>query len=415
MSYSRARARRKRRNRRGESLQAETNIGLLGHVDHGKTTLTYALSGKWTDTHSEEIKRGITIRLGYADVYIYNCPKCNRITLEKKCPVCGGPVEIKRKISLVDAPGHETLMTTVIAAASILNGALFLIAANEPCPQPQTLEHMLVLNTTGIKNIIVVQTKVDLVTKEKALENYRQIKEFLKGTVAENAPIIPVSAHNRLNLDVLAKQIVESMPIPKFEKNAPLRMYVSRSFDINKPGTEIEKLKGGVVGGSIVQGMLRVGDEIEIAPGIQKKEGTPPEPLFSRVESLREENEELTEAGPGGLIAVGTTLDPSITKSDGLVGSIVGKPGEVPKPTNEVCVKYNILKRPDMEVPLLRENELVVLSVHTYAGVGVITKLAKGKATIRLKRPTVVYDNMHAALSRRVGQRWRLCAWGTTV
>ncbi|NYZ76726.1 translation initiation factor IF-2 subunit gamma [Candidatus Micrarchaeota archaeon] len=396
-------------------MQAEVNIGLLGHVDHGKTTLTYALTGKWTDTHSEEIKRGISIRLGYADAYIYHCPKCNRITLDKKCPGCGGPTEIKRKISFVDAPGHETLMTTVISAASILNGALFLIAANEPCPQPQTLEHMLVLNTTGIRNIIVVQTKVDLVTKEKALENYKQIKEFLKGTAAENAPIVPVSANNRLNLDRLAERIIENIPPPKYEKNAPLRMYVSRSFDINRPGSEIEKLHGGVVGGSIVLGTVKVGDEIEISPGISKKEGAPPEPVFSKVMSLREESDDMQEAGPGGLIAVGTTLDPSITKSDGLVGSIIGRKGEVPKAVNEINIKYTMLKRPDMEVPLLRENEPVVLSVHTYAGVGAITKLAKGKATVRLKRPTIVYNNMNVALSRRVGQRWRLCAWGTVA
>ncbi len=394
-------------------MQAEINVGLLGHVDHGKTTLTSALTGKWTDTHSEEIKRGISIRLGYADAYIYYCAKCKKITIEKKCPGCGGKVEVKRKISLVDAPGHETLMTTVISAASILNGAMFLIAANEECPQPQTLEHMLVLNTTGIKNIVIVQTKVDLVSKEKALENYKQIKEFVKGTVAENAPIIPVSANNKLNLDKLAEQILESIPVPDYDKKAPLRMYVSRSFDINKPGSEIEKLNGGVIGGSIVQGTLKVKDRIEIAPGIAKKEGAMPEAVKSTVTGMMEEKDRLEEAGPGGLIAVGTTMDPSVTKSDGLVGSVIGKEGEVPEATTEITVKYNILKRPDMEVALLRENEPVVVNVHTYAGVGVITKLAKGKATIRLKRPTVVYDNMNVALSRRVGQRWRLCAYGS--
>jgi len=396
-------------------LQAELNVGLLGHVDHGKTTLTAALTGKWTDTHSEEIKRGISIRLGYADTYIYYCPKCDKITIEKKCPGCGGKAEIKRKISLVDAPGHETLMTTVISAASILNGAIFLIAANEECPQPQTLEHMLVLNTTNIRNVIVAQTKVDLVSKEKAMENYKQIKEFLKGTVAENAPIIPISANNKVNLDVLAKAIVENIPVPEYDKKAQLRMYVSRSFDINKPGSEISKLNGGVIGGSIVRGALKIGDEIEISPGIEKKEGAVPEPIVSKVTGLMEEKDVLKEAGPGGLIAVGTTMDPAITKSDGLVGSIIGKAGEVPKATKEITVKYNILKRPDMEIQPLRENEPVVVNIHTYTGVGMITKLAKGKATIRLKRPTVVYNDMHVALSRRVGQRWRLCAWGTVA
>ncbi len=396
-------------------MQADINIGLLGHVDHGKTTLTKALTGKWTDTHSEEMKRGISIRLGYADAYIYYCPKCKKVTIKKKCPGCGGKTEVKRKISFVDAPGHETLMTTAISAASILDAALFLIAANEKCPQPQTIEHMLVLDTTGIKNIIVVQTKVDLVTKEKAIENYREIKEFLKGTIAENAPIIPVSAHNGLNLDALVEGI-GAIKIEDRKKDAPLRMYLSRSFDINKPGNEIEKLKGGVVGGSIVEGSLKTGEKIEMSPGISRKEGSPPEPLVSKVTALREESDKLEEAGPGGLLAIGTTIDPALTKSDGLVGSVLGRPGEVPKVTNEITIRYNILKRPDMKVQLLRENEPVVVNVHTYTGVGVITKLVKGgKATIRLKRPTVVYDDMHVALSRRVDQRWRLSAWGTVV
>ncbi len=393
-------------------MQAEVNVGLLGHVDHGKTTLTKALTGKWTDTHSEEIKRGISIRLGYADAHIYYCPRCKKVTIHKKCPKCGDKVELKRKISFVDTPGHETLMTTVISASSILNGALFLIAANERCPQPQTLEHMLVLNTTGIKNIIVVQTKVDLVSKEEALENYRQIKEFVKGTVAENAPVIPIAANAGINLDVLAEKIDEMMVAAEHDKNAPLRMYVSRSFDINRPGSEISKLKGGVVGGSIVDGMLRVGDEIEIGPGIARKEGAMPEPIRSKVTSLMEETDQLKEAVAGGLIAVGTT-DPALTKSDGLVGSIVGKEGEVPKAKDEICVKYQMLKRPDIEIHLLRENEPVVVNVHTYTGVGVITKLAKGKALIRLKRPTIVYPDMNVALSTRIGQRWRLSAWGT--
>ena len=393
-------------------MQAEVNIGLLGHVDHGKTTLTKALTGKWTDTHSEEIKRGITIRLGYADTTVYQCPKCGAITLKKDCPQCGEKTSIKRKISFVDAPGHETLMATVISATSILDGALFLIAANEPCPQPQTIEHMIVLNSTNIKNIIVVQTKVDLISREKALENYRQIKEFLKGTIAENAPIIPVAANLGLNIDALVAEIEKTIPTPKRDENAPLRMYLSRSFDINMPGASIENLKGGVVGGSIVSGKIARGEKIEIVPGIQKKEGAPFEKVITTVESIREENESLEEARAGGLIALATDIDPTFTKSDGMVGNIIGREGEVPPAQSEIQVEYTMLKRSDIEVQPLRENEPVVVNVHTYTGVGIIKNLKKGIATIQLKRPVVIYPDMHIALSRRVGQRWRLTAYG---
>jgi translation initiation factor 2 subunit 3 len=306
-------------------MQADMNIGMLGHVDHGKTTLTEALTGKWTDTHSEEMKRGISIRLGYADARIFHCSKCDLYGVEEKCKKCGGKLKLHRKISIVDAPGHETLMTTVISATSILDGVLFLIAANEECPQPQTTEHLLVLNSTGIKKIIIVQTKIDLVSKEKAIENYKQIKEFLKGTAAEDAPIIPVAANTGLNINTLLRAVDKSMTPHKFDEKADLRMYISRSFDVNKPGAEISKLKGGVLGGSIVQGVLKTGDEIEIKPGLMKKDASKPVSVTTTVQALREEEDDLKSAKPGGLVAVGTLLDPSVTKSDALVGEIVGR------------------------------------------------------------------------------------------
>ncbi|MFH0737129.1 MAG: translation initiation factor IF-2 subunit gamma [Candidatus Micrarchaeota archaeon] len=396
-------------------MQAEMNIGMLGHVDHGKTTLTKSLTGKWTDTHSEEIKRGISIRLGYADAYIYECSKCQILSPDAKCANCGGKAKLLRKISIVDAPGHETLMTTVIAATSILDGVLFLIAANEPCPQPQSAEHLLVLNSTGIKNIIIVQTKIDLVSKEKAVENYRQIKAFLKGSAAENAPIIPVSANAGLNIDALLRAINGHMKAPKHDEKAELRMYISRSFDVNRPGADIKDLKGGVLGGSIVQGVLKPGDEIEIKPGIVRKEGAKPSAVVCTTKLLMEETEKLDSARPGGLVAVGTTLDPSLSKSDSFVGSVVGHKGKVPDPVEVINVKYSLLERADMQNMPLREAEPVVVNVHTSTGVGVVAKLAKGIATIRLKKPTVVYPDMYVALSRRAGQRWRLSAWGKIV
>ena len=211
-------------------IQPEINIGLIGHVDHGKTTLTEKLSGKWTDTHSEEIRRGITIRLGYADVEIYqdengkfNATKQGRLI---------------RRISLVDAPGHESLMATMLAGATIIDGALLLVAANEPCPQPQTREHVKALEIIGIKNIIVVQNKIDLLAKEDALKNYAQIKEFLKETPYKNAPVIPISAQQGINIDILLKEIQETIPTPKRSKSLDPIMFIARSFDINKPGTK---------------------------------------------------------------------------------------------------------------------------------------------------------------------------------
>ena len=395
-------------------MQAELNIGMLGHVDHGKTTLTAALTGKWTDTHSEEIKRGISIRLGYADFTVYSCAKCGRYSTAEACP-CGGKGQFRRKISIIDAPGHETLMTAVISASNILDGALFLIAANEPCPQPQTVEHLIILESMGVKNIVVVQTKVDLVTKEKALENHRQIKEFLKGTIAEGAPVVPVSANYRLNLDSLLREIEGRIPTPKRDENARLRMYVSRSFDVNRPGAELGALRGGVLGGSVVQGVLKAGEKIEIRPGVVRKAGGLPVPIICHAAKIMEESEALESARPGGLIAVGTSIDPSLAKSDALVGSMIGRPNEVPEAAGSIRVKYEMLKRADAEIQPLRDGEPVVVNIHTATCVGAIVGLAKGIATIRLKKPVVAESGMKAALSKRVGQRWRLAGWGTIV
>ena len=238
-----------------KDLTPEISIGLIGHVDHGKTTLTQALSGKWTDTHSEELKRGITIRLGYADASFYYCKKCKKYYPKEKCS-CKEKCELKRKVSFIDAPGHETLMATMLSGSAIMDYALLLIAANEDCPQPQTREHLQALDIVGIKKLMIIQNKIDLVTEEQALKNYQQIQQFLKGTKYEEAPIVPMSAKHSVNLDVLIKTIQEVFPTPDRNLDATPVMYIARSFDINKPGSLPDKIVGGVLGGSLKQGKL---------------------------------------------------------------------------------------------------------------------------------------------------------------
>src|SRR3989344_1744045 len=238
-------------------VQPELNIALVGHVDHGKTTLTERLSGKWTDTHSEELKKGITIRLGYADFIIYKCAKCDYYTSKEKCAKCNSMAVPLRKISLVDAPGHESLMATMLSGAAIMDGALLLIAANEKCPQPQTKEHLKALEISNILNIIILQNKIDLVTKEQAIENYNEIKSFIKGTIAENAPIIPISAQYNVNINLIIEAIEKHIPTVKRNLTKDPIFFIARSFDVNKPGTEIKNLVGGVLGGSIKQGILK--------------------------------------------------------------------------------------------------------------------------------------------------------------
>lgn len=195
----------------------EVNIGIVGHVDHGKTTLVQALTGIWTAKHSKELERGMTIYLGYADGNIALCPGLNppdAYTTELVCPD-GSEAQLLRRVSYVDAPGHEAYMTTMLSGAMIVDGAILVVAANEPCPQPQTVEHLIALEVLGVKNIVIVQNKIDVVSREKALKNYQEIQNFIKGTIAENAPIIPVSALHKVNIDVLLQAIQELIPTPQ--------------------------------------------------------------------------------------------------------------------------------------------------------------------------------------------------------
>jgi translation initiation factor 2 subunit 3 len=371
------------------------NIGLVGHVDHGKTTLTKTLTGVWTDAHSEEIKRGITIRLGYADAELG-----------------------KRRVAFVDAPGHETLMAVMLSGAAIMDGAVLVIAANEKCPQPQTIEHLVALNVVGIENIVIVQNKVDLVNKEEAIQNYEDIKAAVEGTSAENAPIIPMAAHYPINTDALVSAMDKHIPTPERDLKKPARMFVARSFDINKPGADIKKLKGGVIGGSLIQGKLKVGDEIELRPGIQPKEGAPWQTVITKIEGMSTCGKDVKEAIPGGLIGIGTQLDPAITKTDQMIGNVVGKPGTLPEVFNEISMEVELMERvvgtiKKEAMSPLKMGEILVLNIGTAATIGTVTSLKGGEVTLKLKRPVCAESGWKAAISRRIDNRWRLIGYGT--
>ncbi|MGD2066716.1 MAG: GTP-binding protein, partial [Candidatus Bathyarchaeota archaeon] len=164
--------------------QPEVNIGTIGHVDHGKTTLVEAITGVWAAKHSEELRRGITIKLGYADAPIFKCPNCDEpqcYTSDPECPKCKTACQFVRAVSFVDSPGHEALMATMLSGATVMDGALLIIAANEPCPQPQTREHLAAIELAGLENIIIVQNKIDIVDEKRALESYKEIENFVKG------------------------------------------------------------------------------------------------------------------------------------------------------------------------------------------------------------------------------------------
>ncbi|MGZ4932246.1 MAG: translation initiation factor IF-2 subunit gamma, partial [Halobacteriota archaeon] len=315
-----------------------------------------------------------------------------------------------------------TLMATMLSGAAIMDGAILVIAANEPCPQPQTKEHLMALDIIGIKRVIIVQNKIDLVSRDDLLENYEQIKEFVKGTVAEDAPIVPISAQQGVNIDLLIELIEKEIPCVAHDLTKPPQMFIARSFDVNKPGTEISKLLGGVIGGTLNQGELRLKEEIEIRPGRSVETGGKIEwvPISTTVVSILSEKEKLKVATPGGLLGVGTKLDPALVKSDSLVGQIAGVPGTLPPVWKSFTMDVKLLERvvgsfDELNVDSIRTSEPLMLSVGTATTIGIATSARNSAVEVALKRPICAEIGSRVAISRRIGSRWRLIGAGTLV
>ncbi len=399
------------------------NIGTSGHVDHGKTTLVEAITGVWTSAHSEELRRGITIKVGYADAAFYKCPQCPPPVCygtQPKCANCGGKSDLLRVVSFVDSPGHESLMANMLSGAALMDGAILVVAANEKVPQPQTREHLLALSVLGIKQIVVVQNKADLTEYQEALDNYKQIKDFVGDSVADEAPIIPLSAQHKLNMDALIEAIEKSVKTPPRVKNEAPIMHVLRSFDVNKPGTPIKQVKGGIIGGALIQGEFELEDEIEIRPGLLDEKKGKFEPITSQISTLGTGAGLVEAVKPGGLVAIGTRLDPTFTKSDSLIGSVIGRPGTLPKDVEDVTVETHLFDTAvgtaDMvKVEPIKVREPLRLNIGTSAAVGTVTNVKDGKIEIKLKKPVCLMPKSRVAVSRRIAERWRLIGSGTAV
>lgn len=416
--------------------QATINIGTIGHVAHGKSTVVKAISGVQTVRFKNELERNITIRLGYANAKIYKCdnPACPRPTrfksygsgkeISPKCerPGCGGRYRLVRHVSFVDCPGHDILMSTMLSGAAVMDAALLLIAGNEPCPQPQTSEHLAAIEIMQLKNVVILQNKVDLMKEESALEHYQSIIKFIKGTTADGAPIVPISAQLKYNIDAVNEFIVESIPVPPRDFTADPRLIVIRSFDVNRPGSEVDDLKGGVAGGSIVSGVLRLGDEVEIRPGIVTKNDSQIvcRPIRSRIVSLFADDNDLKFAVPGGLIGVGSKVDPTLCRADRLVGHVLGHVGKLPEIYIELEVNYFLLRRllgvktedkKQAKISKLTKGEVLMANVGSTTTGARVTSVRADMAKLQLTSPACTEVGEKIALSRRIEKHWRLIGW----
>lgn len=399
--------------------QATITIGTIGHVSHGKSSLVKAISGINTVRFKNEMVKNISIKLGYANAKIFKCDdekcprpknyKSTRSNIEKETCHCGSSMTLKKHISFIDCPGHEILMSTMLSGSSIMDSALLMIAANESCPQSQTSEHLEAIEIMGI-NIIILQNKIDLI--KEPTSHYEEIKNFVKGTKANDSPIIPISSKYGYNIDLLCEYI-DKIPEPNRDLLSNPKMTIVRSFNVNKPGNKIDQLYGGVIGGSLIQGVLKVGDEIEIRPGITSKDKDGNNkciPIISKVVSIFSENNNLDYAIPGGLIGVGTNIDPYLTKGDRLVGQVLGLVGTLPNVYEKIEIEFYLTKKYN-----LMTREILTINVSSRSTAGRILsfrKINKNFMKLSLSIPICATIGDKVTISRRISGKWRLIGWG---
>jgi selenocysteine-specific elongation factor len=211
-------------------------IGTAGHIDHGKTTLVKALTGRETDTLEEEKRRGISINLGFT---YFDLPSGKRA-------------------GIVDVPGHEKFIKNMLAGASGIDIVLLVIAADEGV-MPQTVEHMDILSFLNIKNGIIVLTKSDLVDDDFKELVKEDIKERVKSTFLENAKIIEVDSVSKNGMDTLINEVEKlSESIEGKNESAPARLNIDRIFSVKGFGT--------VITGTLIEGKIDIDDDLVIYP-----------------------------------------------------------------------------------------------------------------------------------------------------
>jgi translation initiation factor 2 subunit 3 len=385
------------------------NIGMIGHVSDGKSTLTKSLSGIVTQRFSKEKESNITIRLGYANALIYKCktceePKCyysvgtnNKDPTLKLCRHCETEGDIVNHVSFVDCPGHNSFMGTMLNGTSVMDYTITVESAvNKTFPAPQTIQHLNAIESNNIQNVAFILNKIDLVPESTTCTKLEELEEFKQNYKCKNAPLIPVSAAFDINVDVVC-EILAKLKAPKRElESEKLRMNVIRSFNINLPGTQIEELKGGVVGGSIVKGMINIDDEIYIYPGIIYEDSY--EPLKAKVHSLFSEKTPLTSAISGGLIGIGLDIDPGLTGDDALVGNVIKKKSKLENEyvTKNLTLKVKLYDNYQVENS---NNDNFILNINTNNLIGVLKDIVDDLFVFEIEKAIYIEQDDKITLS----------------
>ena len=391
------------------------NLGCIGHVSHGKSTLVRALTGVKTQKHSSEKERNITINIGYANAKIYQNNEGEYFTASSDSDSLlnedGSKMNLVSNISMVDCPGHEAFMSNMISGSAVMDSSILVIASNENIPQPQTFDHFEAVKSVNIKDFLILQNKCDLIKKEENELVLKKIKNFVKDSVADGCNIIPSSIQNGINKQEILKNIVNMSKLKNFDNvNDDTFMIVIRSFDINRQNSDWSTLKGGVVGGSLLCGNLKVGEYVELRPGFII--GDKYRPIYSKIKSLKSDSKELKYIFSGGLVGVCLDLDPSLCKNNFMVGQILGNIGKMPNVYNEIDITYEELKRHDNNYDEFKKDEIIVLNINAMSIEGKILKCKKNNLKIKLFKPVCIKNDQKLSIFKNRITRKYLYATG---
>ncbi len=281
-------------------------IGTAGHVDHGKTCLTRALTGTDTDRLKEEKKRGITIEIGFAKLTLPN----------------------GQTASIIDVPGHERLIRNMLVGAGGIDVVLLVIAADEGV-MPQTEEHLEILSLLGVKQGLIVLTKTDMVDQDWLEMVTEDVKEHMAGTFLEGAPILPVSSSTGQGIEELKAAIVTLIEqTPPRSPSQPFRLPVDRSFSVKGFGT--------VVTGTLMDGTLRAGDTVMIYP--QQK--------LAKVRELQNHDVSQAQVEAGMRVAINLT---GVDRQELARGCTIAQPGSM-QLTRRIAVRLELTRDTPFEV-----------------------------------------------------------------
>lgn len=379
------------------------NILTGGAVAHGKSTLVKNISGVSTQRYSSEKQKNLTIKLGYANAKIYCCYKCEAPmcyqafpsnTKSAKCKLCNNNMILKRHISFVDCPGHNMLMATMLNGTCVADNMILIESTdNSSIPAIQTKEHLLASEIINLTCDIVCLNKMDLVKKTVGDKKLKQFEDWIKTTSLKDSLIVPLSANFGYNIDVILQYIC-NINIPARRLDVPIKMYVIRSFNINHQDSKIENMKGGVVGGTILEGILKINDKVVILPGLINKTNNKKirwsyTPIYTKVESLKSDNNHLELAIPGGLIGVQLTIDPSLTIRDNLIGSILTSKKRIDKfkIVEKIMVRYELLKD-----DIIEKNNIIFINYNASNVMCTVSKVSDTKLVLKLEEKPICIE-----------------------